>query len=136
MSDILSIAVSGLNAASARIANATSNIVNSSSDSKYPTTPAQYTGFVPQDIISTTVNTSGGGSLGTSVQSAPRNPAYNSAVDPTSANANAQGLVAVPNVDIASELVGIAASTTSYDASAKVIGVTQKIDQALLDIKT
>ena len=41
MSSILSIAVSGLNAAAARVANAATNIVNASS-----------TNFTPQDIIS------------------------------------------------------------------------------------
>ena len=41
MSDILNIAVSGLNAAASRVANAATNIVNASS-----------TNFLPQDIIS------------------------------------------------------------------------------------
>jgi flagellar basal-body rod protein FlgC len=136
MSDILSIAVSGLNAAAARISNAASNIVNASSESSYPTNTAAYTGYVPQDIISVTQVTSGGASLGVQVASAPRNPAFNAAFDPQSPLANTNGIVAVPNVDIASELVSTIASSTSYGASAKVIEVAQKLDKALLDIKT
>jgi|ERR1700722_2294953 len=48
MSGILNIAVSGLNAAAARVANAASNIVNASS-----------TNFTPQDIVSIS-NAAGG----------------------------------------------------------------------------
>jgi flagellar basal-body rod protein FlgC len=136
MSDILSIAVSGLNASAARIANAASNIVNASSESQYPTDTSAYAGYVPQDIVSTTVNTGSGQSLGVSVQSLPRNPAYNPAFDPTSPLANSNGIVAVPNIDIATELVSTIPASTTYDASAKVIEVTHKLDQALLDITT
>jgi flagellar basal-body rod protein FlgC len=136
MSNILSIAVSGLNAAAARISNAASNIVNASSESKYPTDTSAYAGYVPQDIVNVTQDTSGGASLGVNVQSVPRNPAYVSASDPTSPFANTNGIVAVPNVDIATELVSTIPAATTYGASAKVIEIAQKLDKALLDIKT
>jgi len=136
MSNILNIAVSGLNAATARISNAASNIVNASSDSPVPPTPSQYNGFTPQDIVSLSVNVSNGASEGVSTAAVPRNPAYNVAYDPSSSVANANGFVAVPNVDIASELVGTVASSAAYGASAKVVEVAQKLDQTLLDITT
>jgi len=135
MSDILNIAVSGLNAAGARISNAASNIVNASSESSYPATPAQYTGFVPQDIVSVTQD-AGGQSTGVSVNSVARNPAYVAAFDPTSKSANANGVVAAPNVDIATELVSTIPASTTYGASAKVISVAQKLEKSLLDIVT
>src|ERR1700733_8660205 len=111
MSNILSIAVSGLNDAVTRIANATSNIVNASSTSKLPGPGGTYTGFMPQDVVSVS-NPAGG--VSQTLQ--PRNPAYVVGPDPSSPNANADGDVALPNVDLNAELISGKEAQFSYSA--------------------
>ena len=128
MQSILSIAVSGLNNAVARIANAASNIVNASSTSPLPSAGQNYTGFNPQDVVSIS-NPNGG----VSSALAPRNPAYVTTSNPGSPNANAQGLVAAPNVDLNSELIASKEAEVSYSADAKLIKVSQQMEQSLLD---
>lgn len=135
MSSILNIAVSGLNNAVTRIANAASNIVNASSTAPLPQNPGAYTGFTPQDVVSISAD-AGGNNTGVASQLQPRNPAYNTAYEPNSPLANAQGLVAAPNVDLASELVTASVAKNDFAASATVIKIDEKIQQALLDIKT
>ena len=133
MSSILSITISGLNDAVTRLANAASNIVNVSSTGKLPTSSgAAYTGFQPQDVV-TISNAGGGNGLGVTSALQPRSPAYTTASDPTSPNANAQGLVAAPNVDLNAELIASKEAQVSYSANAKVIKITEKMQKSLLD---
>jgi flagellar basal-body rod protein FlgC len=132
MSSILSIAVSGLNDAATRLANAASNIVNVSSTGKLPSNGGGYTGFQPQDVVTLSV---AGGASGQGVTSAlqPRNPAYTVAPDPTSPDANAEGLVGAPNVDLNAELIASKEAQVSYGANAKVIKITEEMQQSLLN---
>jgi flagellar basal body rod protein FlgC len=106
MSGILSIAVSGLNAAAARIATAANNIVNASS-----------TNYAPQDIVS--ISNSVGG---VTTQTQPR--------------AATTGAASGNGVDIAAELVTTVAATTDYGASAVIVKTAQKLNKSLLDIFT
>jgi len=136
MSGTLQIAVSGLNDAKARIANATANIVNASSTSSLPKNPAEtYTGFVPQDVITLT-QSDGNNNLGVQSQNVARDPAYTQSYDPANAQANDKGLVAAPNVDLANEAINLLQASVSYQANAAVISIALKTDKALLDIKT
>lgn len=136
MSSVTSIAISGLNNAAARIANATSNIVNASSTAPLPANAADaYTGFVPQDVISVSQSIDGN-NLGVTTSYQPRNPAYEVAYQPDSPQANDQGLVAVPAVDLATEIITSKVAQTDYAASATLIKIEQKNEKALLDIKT
>lgn len=128
MNSILSIAVSGLNDAAARIANAASNIVNASSTSPLPSSGGTYSGFEPQDIVSIS-----NGIGGVTPAAVPRNPAYVTATDPSSPNANAQGAVAEPNVDLNAELISSKEAQVSYGADATVIKIDEKMQKSLLD---
>jgi flagellar basal-body rod protein FlgC len=134
MSSILSIAVSGLNDAIARVANAANNIVNSSSIGALPTATSGYTGFNPQDVVSISVaGPQGQGGLGVTDTTAPRNPEYTTESDPQSPDANAEGLVGAPNVDLNSELIASKEAQITYGANAKVIKVYDEMEQSLLD---
>jgi flagellar basal-body rod protein FlgC len=136
MSGTLQIAVSGLNDASARIANAAANIVNASSTSSLPRNSGEsYSGFVPQDVI-TLSQSDGTNNLGVQSQRVARDPAYSPVYDPANAQANDQGLVAAPNVDLANEAINLLQASVSYQANAAVISIALKTDKALLDIKT
>jgi flagellar basal-body rod protein FlgC len=128
MQSILSIAVSGLNNAVARISNAASNIVNASSTSSLPQAGQNYSGFEPQDVVS--ISNAQGGVSSTLI---PRNPSYGAISDPTSPYANTQGFVASPNVDLNTELIASKEAQVSYSADAKVIKVSEEMEQSLLD---
>ncbi len=129
MSDALRTAISGLNDSVMRITNAASNIVNASSTGRLPTNAGdQPTSFLPQDVI-TTSNDVGG--VNSSLK--PREPAYVTAPDPTSPKANDQGLVAAPNVDIATELLASKLASITYRANAAVIKAVAEDNKKLLD---
>lgn len=127
MSGIISNALSGLNAAQTRANVASNNIANAhSSGSTDGTTKPAYT---PQDVVQ--ISQTGGG-VSTSVQD--RDPATSLAPDPDQPYADADGLVAVPNVSYAQELVTLKTAEHAYKASAAVIKTAQELDDALSEI--
>lgn len=63
-------------------------------------------------------------------------PSYTAQSDPSASFANQDGLVAAPNVDIASEFVQLAAAKYSFIANAKVIQAYAETTESLLDITT
>jgi flagellar basal-body rod protein FlgC len=133
MSSAISTALSGLNDSVLRVSNAISNIVNSSSTARLPPTPADaYDGFRPQDVV-TLSDSAAGQTLGVHSTLRPRAPAYAAVPDPKSPLANAEGLVAAPNVDIATELVNIKLAQVTYRASAAAIKASLNNDEVLLD---
>ena len=133
MSTALSISLSGIADATLRSANAAHNISNASSAGKVPdANGGTYTGFQPQDVVAVARDT-GASNFGVQSTLTPRQPAYNIVSDPTSSLANAQGLVGVPNVDLASELIAAKIAQISYAADAKVLAVTEKTQKTLLD---
>lgn len=134
MSSVLNIAITGLNDAATRVANAASNIVNASSISALPKNSSDpYTGFTPQDVVTLSDSVSGN-SLGVTTTTQPRSNPYVVAYDPNAPQANAQGLVATPNVDLTSEILSANFAQVNYAADAKVIKTEEKTQQALLNI--
>jgi flagellar basal-body rod protein FlgC len=132
MSGLISVAMSGLNDASLRVSNAASNIANASSTSPLPAPGGTYSGFQPQDVVS--LSASGGGT-GPGVASTlrPRNPSYLAAAGSGSPDANANGLVATPNVDSGSELIALQTAKFAYAADATVIKTSDQMQKRLLD---
>jgi flagellar hook protein FlgE len=103
MSGILSIAVSGLNAAATRVANATKNIVNAAS-----------TNFIPQDIISLS-NSAGSNNLGVTTRSVPRSVASVAATTTTTPITTVTSPIATTRVDLAANLP--AQATTGFTST-------------------
>jgi flagellar basal-body rod protein FlgC len=133
MAKALMIAVSGLNDAVKRMVNVASNLVNASSTGRLPKTPDEKaTSYQPTDVV-TLSNSAYGDNLGVQSTIRPREPAYTVARDPRSPDANAEGLVAAPNVDIASELIAAKMAEISYKANAAVIRAEREADKELLD---
>jgi flagellar basal-body rod protein FlgC len=60
-------------------------------------------------------------------------PAYVTAFNPSDPNANADGLVAMPNVDLATELINLAVAQRAYEASLKVVETEEEMSGSLLD---
>ncbi|OSJ33362.1 flagellar basal body rod protein FlgC [Bradyrhizobium japonicum] len=147
---IFSIATSGLSAASLRVNVAASNIANvrttgplpassgsstsagAGSSSIGPTFPAAYVPLRIDQVSQSSGSTPGGTVATVSTVS----PSYTAQSDPGAAFANEDGLVAAPNVDLASEFVQMAAAKYSFIANAQVIQAYAETEQTLLDIKT
>lgn len=144
---IFSIATSGLSAASLRVNVAASNIANvrttgplpasgasagagsSSTSSAYP---AAYVPLRVDQVDQSSGSTPGGTVATVSTVS----PSYTAQSDPSAPYANQDGLVAAPNVDLASEFVQLATAKYSFIANAKVIQAYSETTESLLDIKT
>ncbi|KGT78701.1 flagellar basal body protein [Bradyrhizobium japonicum] len=147
---IFSIATSGLSAASLRVNVAASNIANISttgplpasggsstsagagSSGIAPTFPAAYVPLRVDQVSQSSGSTPGGTVATVSAVS----PSYVAQSDPGAPFANQDGLVAAPNVDLASEFAELATAKYSFIANAKVIQAYAETEQTLLDIKT
>ncbi|WP_354108469.1 flagellar basal body rod C-terminal domain-containing protein [Bradyrhizobium sp. S3.12.5] len=147
---ILSIATSGLSAASLRVSVAASNIANVRTTGPLPasggsstsagagsvstssTYPAAYVPLRVDQVDQSSGSTPGGTIATVSTVS----PSYTAQSDPSAPFADRDGLVAAPNVDLANELVQMAAAKYSFIANAKVIQAYSETTESLLDIKT
>ena len=134
MSSILSIAASGLAAASRRLEVSASNVANALDNGPLPGAPNP-TGappaYVPQRLDQTAV---AGGGTATTVTNV--SPSYVPSYDPTAPYADKNGQVAAPNVDLASEAIQQITARYAFAANAKVVQVDAEMMKTLLDIKT
>ncbi len=55
------------------------------------------------------------------------------AFNPADLNSNEDGLLAMPNVDVAGELINLGLAQRAYEASLKVIEVEEEMSGSLLD---
>jgi flagellar basal-body rod protein FlgC len=117
MGNAMSIAVSGMQAASARFEAAASNIVNMDSGNYQPVSLAQ--------------SPTADGGVSTSLQ--PVTPASLLAYDPASPYANVQGMVAKPNVDLPTEIVNLKLASHSFQASIQAYKAASQMFKTLLD---
>ncbi|MBR0773334.1 flagellar biosynthesis protein FlgC [Bradyrhizobium diazoefficiens] len=141
--DILSIAISGLSAASLRVNVAASNIANISTTGPLPASggsglggiaPTYPAAYVPLQVNQ--VSQSSGSMLGgTAATVSAVSPSFTAEFDPSAPFANQDGLVAAPNVDLASEFAQLTIAKYSFIASAKVIQAYTETMDSLLEIK-
>ena len=148
----LSIATSGLSAASLRLNVAASNIANvlttgplpaangsgtsgggaangSSNNSNFP---AAYVPLQVNQVDQSNGSTPGGTLATVSTVS----PSFVPQFDPSSPFANQDGLVAAPNVDLTSQFVQLITAKYTFAANAKVIQAYSDTTKSLLDITT
>ena len=144
---ILSIATSGLSAASLRVNVAASNIANANTTGPLPasggssapagsgiapTFPAAYVPLRVDQVSQSNGATPGGTTATVSAVS----PSYVAQSDPSAPFANQDGLIAAPNVDLVNEFAQLATAKYSFIANAKVIQAYAETQDTLLDIKT
>jgi flagellar basal-body rod protein FlgC len=130
---ILSIATSGLQAASLRLQVSASNIANMSDTGPLPDAPnagAFPPAYAPQRVDQ--VDVAGGG---TAASVGTVSPSYVSQYDPSAPYADQNGLVAAPNVDLTNEVVQQITARIEFAANARVIKVESEMMKTLLDIK-
>jgi len=146
----LSIATSGLSAASLRLNVTASNIANALTTGPLPATggsgtPAGGTGggssanstfpaaYVPLQVnqVDQSNGSTPGGTLAT-VSTV--SPSFVPQSDPSAPFANQDGLVAAPNVDLADQFVQLITAKYAFAANAKVIQAYDNTTKSLLDI--
>jgi flagellar basal-body rod protein FlgC len=131
-------ALSGLEASVAQLTASASNVANVDTVGSWG--PAVNVGaagasgpplkaYQPVQTVQTT--TPDGGVAASQV---PVTPATTPAYDPTSPAANAQGLVAAPNVDLNQEVVGQIGALAAYQANLAVIKTSDRMTKSLLAI--
>lgn len=146
MSDALSIGLSGLTAATTRLAARASNIANATSDGSVAASAAAASGAAasgattpPSDAVAyravsaNIVATAGGG---TRTLIAPTSPAFIQEYQPDSAFADAKGLVAAPNVDLGAEITGQIQDGAYAKANAAVIRAADDLLRKAIDLKS
>jgi flagellar basal-body rod protein FlgC len=145
---VLSVATSGLSAASLRVSVAASNIANVLTTGPLPATGGSGTSGgagnssnksnFPAAFVPLRVNqvdqTSGASPGGTVATVSAVSPSFVAQSDPTAPFANQDGLVAAPNVDLANEFVQLLIAKESFAANAKVIQAFNNTTKSLLDI--
>jgi flagellar basal-body rod protein FlgC len=140
---ILSIATSGLSAASLRLSVAASNIANAQTTGPLPPAaggpagsarssnfPAAYVPLQVNQVDQTSGSTPGGTIATVSTVS----PSFVAQSDPSAPFANQDGLVAAPNVDLASQFIQLLVAKYDFAANAKVIQAYSDTSKSLLDI--
>jgi flagellar basal-body rod protein FlgC len=135
MADAMTIAASGMQAATLALASVASNVANADTTGPVPTTPpsqavAQTPGSVYQPTVAVQSTTSDGG-VAASLQ--PSLPGYNLSYDPQAPYANMQGMIASPNVDLASQVVDQISAVNDFRANLAVFRTASQMYKSLLD---
>ncbi len=128
----IGIALSGLTAASKKVEASASNIANlqtvgSLEDGKQKP-------YTPLTTTQTAVTDDNGNGLGVTSNFAPKGDPYYSVYSPDSPFANAEGIIGVPNVDLAEEAVNLQIARATYKANAAVIKVSEDLSDELLRV--
>jgi flagellar basal-body rod protein FlgC len=129
MGDAMTIAASGMTAAMASLTASASNVANANAAGAVPgSSPAQPAAYQPAVVVETSM--AGGGVSATVTRSSGTLLSY----DPTAPFANGQGMVAVPNVDFATEAVNQLSASMAFQANLKVFEAANRNLDSLLDI--
>ena len=131
MSIALSIAASGLAAASLRLEVSASNIANALSFGPLPTAK-NAAGFPPAYIPLRVDQTEVAGG-GTAAKAVPVLPNYVPVYDSTAPYADSQGIVAAPNVDLGSQFIETLLARYTFAVNAKVASADIRMTNSLLD---
>ena len=125
------ISLSGLQAASAQIANSANNVANANTTSSAVVNgESRSPAFQPQTLVRSAVQPTGG----VKTELRPRDPATIPVFSPESGLADENGVVDVPNVDLAEEAVSQKIATYDFEANLKALEVTDEIMKSLIDI--
>jgi flagellar basal-body rod protein FlgC len=130
MDGAMGIAVSGMEANTTWLDTTASNVANMNDISAPPAAGgAPYTGYQP---VTVAMNTTSSGGVSAEVE--PAMPAYSLATDPSAPLANAQGLVAVPNIDLATAVVDQITALQSYKAGADAFRAAEEMTKVTLNM--
>lgn len=129
MVDAVSNALSGLKLNALKVSVAASNIVNIGSTGPVTPEPNGRRAYTPKDVVA--IAQQDGGVSGQVID---RTPATVKIYDPGSIDADANGLMAIPNIELATEAVTLMIAKNAYAASASVIRTADKMEKDLLSL--
>lgn len=130
MINTIQIALSGLNAASRKVEAVASNIANLQVEGSLDN-PEQAP-YTPLQTQQTAVTDENGNGLGVKTDFIPKTQPFVPAYAPDSPFANSEGLIGVPNVDLAEEAVNLTIAKNAYKANLSVIKTTEEMTDELL----
>jgi flagellar basal-body rod protein FlgC len=136
MSSILSIAVSGISAASERLQDSASNVANAESDGPDSDASAQAQANYPAAYTPKAVHQVALAGGGTQAVASNVQPSTVLAYDPTAPYADQNGDVAKPNVSFTNEAYQQLAARYSFVMNAYVMRVYSRMVKSLVDIQT
>jgi flagellar basal-body rod protein FlgC len=133
--DALSIALSGLTAQTKKLDTIASNIANVSTSGRVPdaANPAS-TVYKPLDVSFTALTVGQGEPAGVRATVTEDTDGYSLSFDPGNPDANAEGLIAVPNVDLTEQVVDLINIKTVFRADLSIVKTKDEMDKDLLDI--
>lgn len=132
MINAIQTALSGLAAASKRIEASASNIANLTTTGSL--NDPDNAPFSAVTTVQETVTDNRGNTQGVRANIVPKNTPFVPAFDPGSPFADSDGLIGVPNVDLAEEAVNISISEHTFRANLKVIEAASDLSDELLNI--
>jgi len=136
MNSILSIAASGMMAATQRLQVSADNVANANSDGPLPSADPAIKAQYPPPYVAQRVDQVATADGGTQAVVSDAQPGDVTAYDPNAPYADSIGQVATPNVDYANEAVQQIAARDAFAMNAQVMSVYAQMMQTLLDIKT
>lgn len=137
LTSALSNALSGLAAQSKRLNATASNVANASTGGAAPNSPEAAAGaptvYKPLQVNMTSQTLPNGQGAGVLANVTEIENGYSLSYDPDALGANSEGLVAVPNVDLAQEAVNLIETKALFKANAAVIRTQEEMLGSLLD---
>ncbi|HYH36830.1 MAG TPA: flagellar basal body rod C-terminal domain-containing protein [Azospirillum sp.] len=139
MNVAMNTALSGLTAASRHMDASASNTANARTSGPLPAdgdvgavqaTPASGSPYVPLQAVNTALPTGG-----VRASLAPMSPALYAEYQPDSPDADAEGMVAAPNVDLAQETTRQMVASAAYTFNAAVVKTTDEMLKSVFDMK-
>ena len=128
MINAISIALSGLTAASRKVDTAASNIANVSTAGSLDTSKG---GQAPYSALETTQTSTVQGGVSADVRV--KQPGYVPAYDPNSPFADKDGLIGAPNVSLDQEIVNLKLAEITYKANIQSLKTSIEMNDELLE---
>jgi flagellar basal-body rod protein FlgC len=136
VSSILSIAASGIAAATRRLEVSASNVANAMSDGPLPSADPAVVASNPPAYTPLRVDQVETGDGGTAAVVSKVSPATVPTYDPGAPYADPNGMVAAPNVDLTDEAMQQVIARYTLSMNMQVVRTYQQMMKSLLDIKT
>ncbi|MDR3470156.1 MAG: flagellar basal body rod C-terminal domain-containing protein [Devosia sp.] len=130
----LPIALSGLQAATIRLDAAAFNIANVETSGGIPRTAAAVTAQIYQPVVVTLSEAAQSGGQPSGVVAQASGGGYSAALDPDAPFANPQGLVAVPDVDLATAMNDVANARLQFEMAARLVTAADEMGRSTIDM--
>src|SRR3954467_5611881 len=140
MSDILGIALSGASAATKRIDATASNLANQRTTGQLPDAKGTVSAdsrapYTPLTTSQSDLRTANGQAAGTTAALKPLSQPFVAEYDPSSSDANAEGMVGAPNVDTDQQVGQQILGSRAYSANLSMVRTSSDMMKDLLDMK-